>query len=163
MQWLVITVYRYSLAFWSYLLRFPDVGGAFTIRFLFFPLSKTLSTSILINHQLIKQIMKGVVRDTGLDNLIRVLSRQEPALSARKSRSWPRSYERRSRKTACENITATPAPPKNDRMLEKELVSRPSNDTVDGLERGVTEDVVGWYGAGDPEVLYNFPSIGAAD
>ena len=44
---------------------------------------------------------------------------------------------------------------KNAGGVGKELTQLPSNDTIDGLERGVAEDVVGWYGSDDLEVLFN--------
>ena len=37
-------------------------------------------------------------------------------------------------------------------MAEKDLVPKASEDTFDGLERGVAENVVGWCGPDDPEV-----------
>ena len=107
--------------------------------------------------------MNCVIRDTGLDNLIRVLSKQDSAPSARKSQSWPRSSERRSGETACERIAAIPGSPRTSLVVEKGVVWRPSNDAIDSLERGVIEDVVGWDGPEDPEVLFKFPRVGIAD
>ena len=44
-------------------------------------------------------------------------------------------------------------------MVEKGVVWPPSNGTIDSLERGVIEDVVGWDGPEDPEVLFVFSKI----
>lgn len=97
--------------------------------------------------------MKGVIRDTGLDNLLRVLIKQDSALPAQHSPWWPRSYDGTTQQNASKKATLVSEITQNSLVLEKESVFQPSENTCDGLERGVAEKVVDWYGPNDSEVL----------
>ena len=92
--------------------------------------------------------MKGIIQSTGLDNLVRVVIKPHPVSPAPDSPWWPRSYQA----TAYSASNRTKAL-SHSGGVEKELTQQPSNDTVGGLEGGVAQDVVGWYGPDDPEVL----------
>ena len=96
--------------------------------------------------------MKGVIRDTGLDHLIRVLFKQEPPLPTRDSSGRPSSDSGTSSHNATKRATVSPISPQNGPVAEKILVPQLSEDTFEGLERGVAENVVGWCGPDDPEV-----------
>ena len=92
--------------------------------------------------------MKGIIQNTGLDNLVRVVIKPSPVLPAPDSPWWPRSYQA----TAYSASNQTKA--LSDRAgVDKELTQQSSNDTVSRLEGGVAQDVVGWYGLDDPEVM----------
>ena len=54
--------------------------------------------------------------------------------------------------TASVQTTVISESPQNGPVKEKKLAQRQPNDTLDGLESGVAEDVVSWYGPKDPEV-----------
>ena len=108
--------------------------------------------------------MKGVIRDTALDHLIRVMFKQDPALPARDSLQWPPSYNGTPTHNASKKATENSISPQDGPVVEKEVVPQPSKDTLDGLERGVTENVVGWCGPDDPEVVLKFHrEYGVAD
>ena len=97
--------------------------------------------------------MKGIIQNTGLDNLVRVVIKAGPVLPAPDSPWWPRSYQ----------ATASSASNRSKALsacvgVEKELTQQPSNDTIGGLEGGLAQDVIGWYGQGDPEVSLNSDS-----
>ena len=96
--------------------------------------------------------MKGVIRDTGLDHLIRVLFKQDPPLPTRDSPGRPPSDSGTSSHNANQKATVSSISPQNGLVAEKDLVPQLSKDTFDGLERGVAENVVGWCGPDDPEV-----------
>lgn len=100
--------------------------------------------------------MKGVIRDTGLDYLIRVLFKRDPPLPTRDSPRMPPFNSETLSHTATEKAPVTPiSPQKNGTVAEKKLVPQTPKDTFDGLERGVVaENVVGWYGPDDPEVTF---------
>ncbi len=101
----------------------------------------------------LKRIMKGIIRDTGLDKLVRILFKQNLALPARHSAWWPRSCKGTSPHNAIKQATENPESPQDGLVLEKEFGLQPPNHTLDGLERGIAEEVVDWYGPDDPEVL----------
>lgn len=108
--------------------------------------------------------MKAVIRDTGLDNLIRILFKQDSSFPTRDSPWCPRSYSGTPSYNANKPAAAVHGSLHDGLVIEKELVVEPSNDSLDGLERGVAEDVVGWYGPDDPEVLsMSIPRQGVAD
>ena len=92
--------------------------------------------------------MKGIIQDTSLYNLVRALLNSDPGLPAPASPWWPRSYQA----TAYSAGNRTKAH-SDDGQVEKELAQQPSNDTLGGVEFGIAEDVVGWYGPDDPEVF----------
>lgn len=94
--------------------------------------------------------MKGIIQDTGLDNLVRVVLKPDPVLPAPDSPWWPRSYQA----TAYSARSRTKALSAGG-GVEKKPIQQSSNDTVDELECGSAEDVVGWYGPDDPEVSLN--------
>ena len=94
--------------------------------------------------------MKGIIKDSGLDNLVQVVLKPGLAIPAPDSPWWPRSYQA----TAYSARYPTKALSDCD-GVEKELTQQPSNDTVGGIEAGVAQDVVGWYGPDDPEVFLN--------
>lgn len=97
--------------------------------------------------------MKGVIRDTGLDHLTRLLFKRDLAFPLHHSTWWQRCYNGTAPRNSSREATVGSGPPQKEYMIEKESVQRPCNDTHDGLERGVGEHVVGWYGPDDPEVL----------
>ena len=99
--------------------------------------------------------MKGIIRDTGLENLIRVLSKQDPAPPAQNVPRWPGYYTETPPNNAIEKATATSRPPHTSQVLEKGLVVQQSGDTLNGLERGVAKNVVDWRGPDDLEVRSN--------
>lgn len=96
--------------------------------------------------------MKGVIRDTGLDHAIRVLFKQDTSLPTRDSPRRPPFDSGTSCHNATKKATVSSESRKNGLVAEKDLVPQTSKDTFDGLERGVAENVVGWYGPDDPEV-----------
>lgn len=96
--------------------------------------------------------MKGVIRDTGLDHLIRLLFKQDVPLPTRDSPRRPHSVSGTSSHSPTEKATVSSISPQNGLVSEKELAPQLSKNTLDGLERGVAENVVGWYGPDDPEV-----------
>ena len=97
--------------------------------------------------------MKGIIRDTGLDNLLRVLVKQDSALSAQYSPWWPRSYDGTIQKNANKKPRSEFETTQNGQVLEKESITQASEKIFDGLERSVAEEVVDWYGSDDSEVL----------
>ena len=128
----------------------PDVSGVLPIELPAPPNHKsTDTTSRLAGYSYTSDTMKGIIQDTGLDNLVRVVSKPGSVLPAPDSPWWPRSYQgiaycaRNRTKTLFDGGGA-----------EKELSQQPSNATVGGQEGGVAEDVVGWYGPDDPEVFW---------
>ena len=92
--------------------------------------------------------MKGIIQDTGFDNLVRAVLKPDPVIPAPGSPWWPRSYQA----TAYRARSRTKAL-SDDGRLEKGLIQQSSNDTHGASECGVAEDVVGWYGPDDPEVV----------
>ena len=96
--------------------------------------------------------MKGVIQDTGLDHLIRVLFKQDPPLPTRDSPGRPSSDSETSSHNVIKKAAVSSISPQNGPVAEKDLVPQLSEDTLDGLERGVAENVVGWCGPDDPEV-----------
>ena len=102
--------------------------------------------------------MKSVIRDTGLDHLTRVLFKQDPSFSTQHSTWWRRCYNGTAPRNSSQEATVGSGSSQKEHMVEKELVQRPCNDILDGIERGVGEHVVGWHGPDDPEVLlYSTP------
>lgn len=97
--------------------------------------------------------MKGVMRDTGLDHLTRLLFKRDLALPLQHSTWWQRCYNGTAPRNSSREATVGSGPPQKEHVVEKESIQRPCNDTHDGLERGGGEHVVGWYGPDDPEVL----------
>ena len=92
--------------------------------------------------------MKGIIQNTGLDNLVRVVTKPGLILPAPDSPWWPRSHQ----------ATAYAASNRTKALsdcggVEKELTQQPSNDTVGELEGFVAQDAVCWYGPDDPEVV----------
>ena len=96
--------------------------------------------------------MKGVIRDTGLDHLIRVLFKHDSPLSTRDSPGRPSSDSGTSSYNATKRAIVSSISPQIGPVAEKDFVPQVSEDTFDGLERGVAENVVGWCGPDDPEV-----------
>ena len=92
--------------------------------------------------------MKGIIQDTGLENLVRAVLKSDPVIPALESPWWPRSYQA----TAYRAKNRTKAL-SDDGGVEKALSQHPSNDTQGAIECGVAEDVVRWYGPDDPEVV----------
>ena len=92
--------------------------------------------------------MKGIIQDTGLGNLVRAVMKPDPVLPAPGSPWWPRSYQATAYSVRNRNKALS-----DDGGAEKVLTRQPSNGTLSGLEIGVAEDVVGWYGPDDPEVF----------
>ena len=97
--------------------------------------------------------MKGIIRDTGLDHLIRLLFKQDLALPTQHSTWWRRCYYRTAPQNPSQEAPVGSGSPRNVQAVEMEPVQRRPNGTLDGLEHGVVEDVVGWHGPNDPEVL----------
>ena len=128
----------------------PDVSGFFPIELPASPDHKsTNTTSRLADYSYSSDTMKGIIQDTGLDNLVRVISKPGSILPAPDPPWWPRSYQG----------TAYCARNRMKELfdgggVEKQLSQQPSNATVCGHEGGVVEDVVGWHGPDDPEVLW---------
>ena len=97
--------------------------------------------------------MKGIIRDTGLDKLVRILFKQNLALPARYSPWCPHSCEGTSPHNANKQAAANSEISQNCLVIEKEFELQPPKHTLNGLERGVAEELVDWHGPDDPEVL----------
>ena len=102
--------------------------------------------------------MKGVIRDTGLDHLTRVLFKQDPSFPTQHSTWWQRCYNEPRPHKASTKATVIPGSRQNGKIGEERLVQRPCNDILDGIERGGVDNLVGWNGPDDSEVLlYSTP------